>query len=180
MNLIIVADIFGKTPALEKLCSNLPGATRIIDPYDSVFMDFKNEEQAYKYFIKNTGMKKYTDTLCQAISSESDQLIGFSVGACAIWLLSEHEISQNISGAVCFYGSQIRDATDLFPKFPIKVILPKQEELFSVKELSSKLELKQNVKIHQSRYLHGFMNVYSKNYNQTAYNHYLQWLCNMD
>ncbi|MCK5097763.1 MAG: dienelactone hydrolase family protein, partial [Desulfobacteraceae bacterium] len=118
----------------------------------------------------------------QAISSESDQLllIGFSVGACAIWLLSEHEVSQNISGAVCFYGSQIRNTTDLSPKFPVKIILPKKEEHFSIKDLSSKLELKQNVRIHKSRYLHGFMNVYSKNYNQTAYNHYLQWLCNMN
>ena len=46
MNIILVSDIFGKTPALIQLGKAI-GATAIIDPYDGVDMSFEDKSKAY-------------------------------------------------------------------------------------------------------------------------------------
>ena len=63
MRRIIISDIFGRTPALEKLCRAIAPDTKIIDPYYGKFMDFQNEKEAYKYFMKQVGVNKY----CQVV-----------------------------------------------------------------------------------------------------------------
>jgi hypothetical protein len=180
MSRIVVSDIFGRTAALEDLCGNLPGITDIVDPYDGQFMAFESESAAYSYFIHNVGLKIYAEKLSKVVSltSERSFLIGFSVGASAIWLISEQSVSGNIAGAVCFYGSQIRNSTRISPRFPVHIVLPKKEAHFSVLGLSRNLEKKENVEIQRSAFLHGFMNARSKNFCQAAYKKYMHWLCN--
>jgi len=57
MNIILVSDVFGRTPALVKLGEELNTAI-IVDPYDGINMDFKNEAEAYSYFMDNVGLEK--------------------------------------------------------------------------------------------------------------------------
>jgi len=53
MRLVAVANIFRKTKSLEESLSCLSAkyeVIEIIDPYESTEIDFRNEEEAYRYF----------------------------------------------------------------------------------------------------------------------------------
>jgi hypothetical protein len=177
MNIILVSDVFGKTPALMKLSEEL-NANIIVDPYDGINMNFKNEEEAYSYFINNVGLDKYLSKLLEITMSISSvtTLIGFSIGASVIWKLSENSAVKNIKSGICYYGSQIRNLKEINPLFEVELIFPKMETHFDVLQLQSELCKKQNVKTMKVNYLHGFMNFYSINYNQVAYKEQLIWL----
>jgi dienelactone hydrolase len=181
MHLIIVSDIFGRTAALESFASEFPGQVEIIDPYNSEIMGFDCEDNAYSYFTTEVGLDVYADKLSNRIKALTDHvtLLGFSVGASAIWKLSHEKNLSNVVGAALFYSSQIRYYTDIEPLFPICLVFPKTEVYFSVSELIQSLKQKENVEIHHSSFLHGFMNYHSRNYNATAYNKYTQALCNV-
>jgi len=178
MKIILISDIFGKTPALEQLCLELGNNIEIIDPYDAEFKNFENENEAYKYFNENIGLEKYSQHLKNVVSeqTQSVRLIGFSIGASVIWMNSDNESFANVQEAYCFYGSQIRKMTHLKPLFPIEMILPKNEAHFSVTELIGELEETTQVSISETTYLHGFMNKYSKNFNLQAYTHFIKQL----
>ena len=177
MSIILVADIFGLTPALIKVAETL-NVSLIVDPYDGQFMDFRNESDAYFYFSKNVGLEKFLTKLEGVTASiEPDSiLIGFSIGASAIWLLSDKTSARNIKGAICFYGAQIRHSQEIDPLFEIQLIFPKQETHFDVSALQSILSKKKKVKSKQVTYLHGFMNFYSTNYSEIGYKEHIQWL----
>lgn len=170
MKRLIVTDIFGRTKALEQLAAELAGNVEIIDPYNSKDMGFKNEAEAYAYFTAEVGLELYSKQLFNRLKVISDpvSLIGFSVGASAIWLISHYNQFQ-VRAAQCFYGSQIRHHTNITPVFPIQMILPATEENFSISQLMTALGRKQNVEINHVSYLHGFMNRHSENFNEAGY-----------
>lgn len=177
MKTLIITDIFGKTEPLTELASLICQEHLILDPYNGKNMDFLDEETAYRYFSENIGLKNYTCALKNLLVNTSApiQIIGFSVGASAIWNISnDATICQNIKSAICYYGSQIRNNKDITPLFPIELRLPIKEEHFSVGELISSLSNKCNVKIKQVPHLHGFMNKYSNNYNQEGFKSEIQ------
>ncbi|MEP0355080.1 hypothetical protein [Paraglaciecola sp.] len=175
--MILVSDVFGKTPALIKLSEEL-NAKVIVDPYNGMNMNFKNEAEAYSYFIEHVGLEEYLSKLLKMTESlESiSSLIGFSIGASIIWKLSEKLSVKNIERGICYYGSQIRNFKDINPSFEVELIFPKKEDHFDVLELQTELSRKQNVKIIKTPYLHGFMNLYSTNYSQKGYIEQLNWL----
>jgi dienelactone hydrolase len=179
MHWIIVSDIFGRTSALEKIAEALSGDVDIFDPYDSEHMAFNSEAQAYAYFSSEVGLEAYTDMLSRKLASQTNQvsLIGFSVGASAIWRISEKEELKNISNAICFYGSQIRNYIDITPKFPIQLIFPSSESHFLVSELIHSLEGKEGIEIHRADFPHGFMNSHSENFYQRGYDQFMKSLC---
>jgi len=185
MTVILVTDIFGKTPALVTLAKEL-NATFIIDPYNGVDMDFNNEADAYAYFSKEVGFDGYFDQLAKAVTSPipADNassyapitFIGFSVGAAVIWRLSAIMNSDSVKNAFLFYGSQIRNFTEIEPKFDVNVIFPKKESHFDVLALQARIAQKTKVKLVKTNYLHGFMNRHSSNYDHTAYNEHIDML----
>ena len=178
MSVIVISDIFGRTPALVKLCSDLPAATEILDPYEGRTMGFQQESEAYHYFMNRIGIEQYSEVLVEKClrANSTVKLVGFSVGASAIWKVSSELSAEVVSGGFCFYGSQIRQFTSINPLFKIEMIFPKEEKNFSVNELSQLLSHKFRVNVHNTNYLHGFMNPCSTNYDQTGYEMYLQWL----
>lgn len=181
MRYILVSDVFGRTQALEEIARLLSGCVEIYDPYQSKNMDFKNETEAYKYFVLQLGLDSYAIDLQDLILSKNDKvcLIGFSVGASAIWKISD-TVNNNIVKAVCFYGSQIRHYKNIAPRFPIKLILPCSEEHFSISALISHLSNKDNIEIERTKYFHGFMNRHSGNFNDSAYKKYIQVLSEIE
>jgi len=197
MAIILVSDIFGKTPALVELANEL-NAELIIDPYNGIDMGFNSEADAYDYFTEHIGFDAYFTLLTKAINSirltsstsltpltqavnTPITLIGFSVGAAAIWRLSALKSTVNpivnpavnpkvnINNAICYYGSQIRNFTELEPRFNVKLIFPKSEPHFDVLALQNCLKTKPKVEIVNTEYFHGFMNLHSTNYVQSAY-----------
>jgi len=181
MKYILVSDIFGRTKSLEKIASALPGDVELVDPYNAKMIDFKNETDAYAYFASEVGLDKYAENLLKAIHSVSEHvtLIGFSVGASAIWKISNQKKLNNISNAACFYGSQIRHYPDIAPLFPVYLIFPASEQHFSVSELIAGLSAKNNLEIQQVSFLHGFMNTHSQNYDPAGYSQFMHLLSNV-
>jgi len=165
MNIILVSDIFGKTPALIQLAETI-GATAIIDPYDGVDMGFEDESNAYAYFVEHVGFERYFEILQSELQNQvspthsMNVLIGFSIGASAIWKLSGNPKITNIERGICYYGSQIRNLKTVTPRFDIDLIFPEKEDHFDVLALQKALYQKENVQITQTNYLHGFMNLY--------------------
>lgn len=177
MSIILISDIFGVTPALVQLKDEL-AATAIVDPYQGKYMNFNNEAEAYDYFTGTVGLDSYVSTVSQVLASIDSKatVIGFSVGAAAIWRLSLIKENNNIKQAFCFYGSQIRNFSQIEPCFEIHLVFPKSEAHFDVSALHNLLKEKPNVISSQVEYLHGFMNYCSDNFNKVGYQEYLKKL----
>jgi len=183
MQVYIVSDIFGLTPALGEFITTLYAAhsvekIHVVDPYQGKHMNFLNEEQAYTYFSEHVGVEGYAEQLLLVLMQNPSPkiLIGFSVGASAIWANAEN-IHLNVKQAFYFYGSQIRHLLHVVPQIKSTVILPYKETHFSVDSLQSNIENLPNVSTNRCEYLHGFMNKHSINFNQQAYTTYSAWLC---
>ncbi|MBU2024931.1 MAG: dienelactone hydrolase family protein [Gammaproteobacteria bacterium] len=179
MKTIFVSDIFGRTDALERLVINISEEALILDPYGSAFMEFKSEHAAYTYFSENVGHISYAKKLKHVLQEQQDEvfLIGFSIGASAIWNISGDQSVSVVKSTICYYGSQIRNNLSCSPAFPIGLVFPSMESHFSVDEVIHKLSDKQNVSIRKVPYLHGFMNELSINYHPHGYNEEVQELC---
>ncbi|MCL1037597.1 dienelactone hydrolase family protein [Shewanella submarina] len=175
MKRILVTDIFGRTPELEAFAEKLTGEhaqVQIIDPYAGIYRQFMNEAQAYGAFSSEVGMEGYIALLQAELMSCGDDkisLVGFSAGAAAIWALSEHKVMGKVSGAVLFYGGQIRHYSRINPVVPTHCIFPALESHFSVEELMLKLEGKTNLTLQQVPFLHGFMNPLSAHFSQPGF-----------
>jgi dienelactone hydrolase len=178
MGKVIVSDIFGRTPALETLAGAVGSVVDIIDPYGGKQMGFPTEPRAYTHFMAHVGIRAYENMLLTRLAEipRINVLIGFSVGAAAIWGISETLAPDKIGRAVCFYGSQIRHATDIVPNVKIEHIFPENEPEFSIHDLAAALSGKKNVTVHKTPYLHGFMNALSQNFSRTGYTAHVEWL----
>lgn len=166
MKILIVADIFGQTDALDTLAASLDVNAEIISPYGNKRMAFVDEAQAYEYFSQQITLAGYTQTLLAQLNMLTcpTYLIGFSVGASAIWALSEQPQLQHIIGAQCFNGGQIRHYPHIQPRFPVHLTFPASETHFSVTELMHNLAGTDKVSLSQVPYLHGYMNLHSVNF----------------
>lgn len=92
-------------------------------------------------------------------------LVGYSAGATVAWLLSGRE---GFAGAVGYYGSRIRDCSDLVPACPVLLFFPHREEVFSVPALAEKLAVKDGVRVRVLPGRHGFADRRSPRYDAAA------------
>lgn len=104
MKTLIVSDIFGKTKHLSELARAISSDYEIFAPYSGEEIAFSSEKSAYVYFMSNVGLDNYTNTLKKYVASFSKPvcLVGFSIGASAIWKLSGDVYIKNICEATCF------------------------------------------------------------------------------
>ena len=183
MHVYVVADIFGITLALHEFLATLSNEKpdqrfNIVDPYQGKTMNFANETDAYHYFIEHVGVEQYASHLRSVLTADNaiKTLVGFSVGASAIWAISDNK-ELRVAQAVYFYGSQIRNLLHIVPQIKSTVVFPIKEDHFCVETLAFKIEKLPNVSTKRCKYLHGFMNKHSVNFNQKAYRTYKEWLC---
>lgn len=170
MTILIASDIFGHTPALDRLVRGLgrsyPEQIGIIDPYgDGIY--FEKEDEAYKYFTSRTNIPAYAGLIAGELETLTCPvtLLGFSIGASAIWYLSGQGPQLKVSTAIGFYGSQIRRYPDISPGFDIRLVFPESEPHFNVDRLMEDLSGRHpRVNCEKAMGRHGFMNEYSKNY----------------
>lgn len=175
MKRIVVADIFGITDALQQLCVDLGGDCIIIDAYGGKKNLFQCEDEAYRYFTDNCSLDSYANLLIEAIDALAYdvELIGFSIGASAIWQASNTLQADVVKQAWGFYGSQIRHMIDKPIGFPVTLILPHFERHFSIADLRKQLMTIDAVTVIDSPYGHGFMNHLSENFDARGYEIFL-------
>ncbi len=178
MQRIILADIFGYTDALQALADQLPGESLILDPYAGQSMVFREEACAYQCFQTSNSVEDYAQMLsvCLEQVEGTVDVIGFSVGAAALWHVLGSAVSIRIGKAVGFYGNQIRYALHVEPRQAVTLILPNSETHFSVVSVAASLKLYPQVSLLKTSYLQGFMNPASVNYSVEGYEEYLLWL----
>ena len=173
MDILIASDIFGHTPDLDRLAARIGAEhTHIIAPHDRTFAE---EAQAYEFFVRSTDIPSYAGKISDTLASLKFKnrplvLVGFSIGAAAIWLVSANQEFSWIQRAFCFYGSRIRDHRDICPVFPVDLIFPERESHFDVLELARELtEVPRVSCTREEPGLHGFMNQRSANFSKTLY-----------
>lgn len=184
MRLVVVTDIFGRTPCFEEFLNDISSKyslIEVLDPYNGEEVHFKNEDAAYKHFQEKMGLDNYSDLLYQNLKGrkEVEQLVlGFSVGASAIWINSEKLKSSKKTKAICFYSSQVRNFLQVKPNVQVDFYFSKYEPSYEVDDVISKLSNTVNVSCYKTEYLHGFMNRKSTNFNRLGYKNYLEILNN--
>lgn len=186
MQLIAITDIFGKTKHFQEMIDHLSSAydeVEMIDPYNGVDNRFVSEEEAYEHFQETMGLKKYSEILLQALQSKETNkqivVLGFSVGASAIWAISGNLKTTCKVRAICFYSSQIRNYLDVIPQITIDLYFAKSESAYDVGKIIKDIVTKPNVTCYNTSYLHGFMNGLSINYDQAGYNQYIKAIRNI-
>lgn len=122
--------------------------------------------KAYNFFMKNVGFDSYKkiDILIDELKGKYDKVfvMGFSAGGTIAWRCCENTACH---GIISCYGSRIRDYTNLDPACPTLLLFANKES-FDVQGLAGRLEGKNNLSTLGFDAGHGFMNPYSKAYNQ--------------
>jgi len=182
VKVLLATDIFGKTNAVETFRERLNTVYErvlILDPYDAKQMSFQGENEAYEVFMQTCGFENYAK-LCQktldVLRGEEVILIGFSMGASALWRVLDGRKEGTIKHFYGFYASQIRHFLDANPCVPCTLIFPDSEPHFDVEALMSKLATKESLTCIKTAYLHGFMNPLSVNYDAKGYAEYCRWI----
>jgi dienelactone hydrolase len=181
MKLIVISDIFGWTSALNTFINQFYDHYEmicVIDPYSGRNLHFLNEEDAYQHFQHHCGLEQLTDQLRIKLGETKGfvDIIGFSVGAAAAWEISGECRYRQIRKVIGFYGSRIREKTEICPDISTSLIFPKYEKNFDLEPVIQTLEKKNKVEIIRTEYLHGFMNKKSVNYSEEAYKYFSKWL----
>ena len=100
---------------------------------------YSRQDDAYAYFMGRVGFdaSAKVDRLLDELSSRYARifLVGYSVGATIAWLASQNG---NCAGAVCHYGTRIRDYPAITPRCPVLLIAGEHDEAFPCRDIGSK------------------------------------------
>ncbi|MGG1680295.1 dienelactone hydrolase family protein [Neobacillus sp. NRS-1170] len=183
--IIVIHEIYGINKHIKNFCDLLskqdidvicPNLLEREQPFD-----YSEEEIAYLNFMENVGFSDAVHKIKNLLLGVKNKyqkiyIIGFSVGATVAWLCSEEEC---LDGVVGYYGSRIRNYTQIVPLCPTILFFPQEEQSFNVDELISNLD-KKNIEIYKYFGQHGFSDPYSTKFNekssQNAFNEMLNFL----
>lgn len=141
---------------------------------------YEEEELAYQHFMENIGFEKAQNDINALINDLSKEyshirIIGFSIGATIAWLCSDNASVHKVVG---FYGSRIRQYTDVVPNAETILIFGEQEKSFNPIDLKRSLAAYPNVLINLVEAAHGFADPYSSKYNEHTTNNLAEYLFN--
>ena len=161
--IILLHEIYGVNDFIKKQCQKYQKmGFDIFCPNLLEHTPFSYEEadEAYNYFIQNIGFDKYTEinSLANNLKKQYNKI--FLLGFIA-WRCCEKSL---YSGIIACYGSRIRDYTDLNPVCPTLLLFAK-EDSFDVSATVNELQYKKNLSITVFDASHGFIDPYSKYYN---------------
>ena len=139
---------------------------------------YEEEELAYKNFVENIGFEKAKSKINALINDLSKEyshirIIGFSIGATIAWLCSDNASVHKVVG---FYGSRIRQYTDVVPKAETILLFGEREKSFNPLDLKISLAAYSNVSIHLVEAEHGFADPFSAKYNERITNDLAEYL----
>jgi dienelactone hydrolase len=183
-NVIIITDIYGVTDAVntlrEELCAG--GVSVIVlDPYGGFIKSFADEQMAYQAFTLECGHQQYVAQVLDTLKGLQGKtvLLGFSAGASAAWKAVD-QLESNVRHVIGFYPSQIRNHLDVQPICPVTLVFPSFEQHFDVESCIAQVAKLEQVQCIQTKYLHGFMNPLSVNFNAQGSSFFNRSLCDVD
>jgi dienelactone hydrolase len=162
--IILAHEIYGVNIHMKKMGRLIKMAGYdVITPNllgDGEVYSLQEEKTAYEQFTKHERLKTGETIIQNVIRQNAGRrifVIGFSAGATIAWKCSS---MPEVSGAVCYYGSRIRDSLHHVPACPVLLFFPSYEPSFDVAVLIKKLREKQHpdLEIYQFDALHGFAN----------------------
>ncbi len=115
------------------------------------------------------------NNLAQPLKKKYETVVfwGYSVGATVAWLCSEYDGIGD--AAIGYYGSRIRDYTDLRPKMSVRLLFAEQEASVDVHQLTERLSCTSGVNIERGEGAHGFANPFSRFYHPETEKRALDW-----
>lgn len=124
-------------------------------PHSTPFA-YEQQEQAWRHFCDNVGFD--TAGIVSLLSGLRARYatvvpIGYSVGATLAWLAARSGLCD---GAVCHYGSRIRQFSDVAPPCPTQVIIASDEPAFDPRTMYNELEKIPSVTCRMFNARHGF------------------------
>ncbi|ENX4705068.1 TPA: dienelactone hydrolase family protein [Salmonella enterica subsp. enterica serovar Kentucky] len=131
---VVLHEIYGINEHIKGVCAEYHD--RGFDVYCLPLFEYgtpfkyEQQDQAYKNFVSTCGFDATKiNLLLGEIRGRYKKIImiGFSVGATIAWLSAESNLCD---GIVCYYGSRIRDYTDIMPQCPVLVIIAQFEKSF--------------------------------------------------
>ncbi|ECP0936239.1 dienelactone hydrolase family protein [Salmonella enterica] len=117
---------------------------------------YEQQEEAYRHFSANVGFDPaVVTTLLHDLRTQYETLIvvGYSVGATLAWLSAASGLCD---GAICYYGSRIRQYLHLVPLCPALVIIARYEPAFDPLAMRQALEKRPRVQCKMYDARHGF------------------------
>lgn len=162
--LLVAADIYGVTPALRALATDLGGDVELLSPWEGEGSPQATEQASHAAFVAGPGFDAYAERIALAAAGEPVMLVGFSVGATAAWLFAAGRHCHPDSRLVLFYGSRIRNYLDLRPRCRVEAIFAEHEAAFDPHAVAAAIasETVRTVVVPGST--HGFMNALSPGY----------------
>ncbi len=172
--LIVLHEIYGINRHMETVCERFhrqgydvfcPDLIDVPRPFD-----YSQESEAYRHFMKNVGFKLAVQKAKKVIEQVRERyrylfILGFSIGATTAWLLSDDcNVCDGLTG---YYGSRIRDFTNIVPKCPALLIFPEEEKSFSVEKMTGSL-IRSNVEVRVLCGKHGFCDPFNRNFNEKS------------
>lgn len=181
MHIVYATEIWGRTPHADVMAETLghmAGTVTVVDPYDGENPAFASEEAAYSAYKSRCGHAEFARRVIHAASEAAEPvcLVGFSAGAGAVWAAACTIDGGNTLAAFCFYGSSIREMTNLTPSVPVELVFPDHESHFDVHALALDLDGNKGTKCHMTPYGHGFMNPLSTNFDKGGCTVWTHWL----
>lgn len=166
--ILVLHEIYGINRFIESVCDELQKQGFAIlcpDFLNGVSFPYEQAQDAYAYYMEHCGFTQ-THRIKQLVdeykkSYDAVYILGFSVGATAAWCCSE---VVECDGIIACYGSRIRDFLNLQPCCPTELLFAKKDS-FDVTKACEALCKKEYVNIHIFDASHGFMDLYSSNYN---------------
>ena len=165
--IIILHEIYGVNEFIQNQCREFTKAGfTVFSPNLLKRGSFAYEAsaEAYNFFFENVGFHVYTEinALIHQLKKQyrSVFVLGFSVGATLAWSCCENS---SCSGIIAFYGSRIRDFTELNPTCPTFLAFA-SEDSFDVEKVAKKLNAKPDLSVFQYEAKHGFYDCCSPNY----------------
>ncbi|MCC9023408.1 dienelactone hydrolase family protein [Bacillus nakamurai] len=174
---ILIHEIYGKNAYMKKIARLVRNAGfDVITPNllgEREVYGLEEEKTAYDRFVKNRRLEKGEEIIRRLIMEAHEEsrvvyLLGFSMGAAIAWICSS---MKEVSGAVCYYGSRIRQYPDIEPACPTLLFFPSFEPSFDLPQYIEGIKEKQHpfIRIYQFEGRHGFANPDSVYFNKQLF-----------
>ena len=110
MKIIIATDIHGINDELRALFQDLGQEIKFLSPWPGEGSPYDNEQEAVAAFQAANGLEKYQQQIAKETDNAPAILIGFSVGATALWLHSSSQLCHPQSRAHLYYEASFQPA----------------------------------------------------------------------